>query len=290
MKGAMKVWLIIGACLIAAGLVICAVALVALGFNFKNISTQKMQTNIYTPEGEFNNILVNVKTADVIFAVAEDGKTKVICYEEENAKHKVEIANNGLVIADKNDRKWYENIDIHTESVTVTIYLPAELYYGEFNLYCTTGDITMPKDFTFLKAKVKTTTGDIDWNAQTAGKLQLQCTTGDITVQDVHCGYLEIQGTTTDVKLKDTAADEIMKIKVTTGHVDLERVDAAELHIKTTTGDVTGTLVNDKIFDTNTTTGMIVTSRGEVVNDTTKPLGTCKVETTTGDINIKIEQ
>ena len=290
MKKATKLWLIIGVCLIVVGVVIAMIALANMDFDFRNLSTQKMQTNIYTPEDEFDNILVDVNTADVSFVVAQDGKTKVVCYEEEKAKHTVGIANNGLVITEKNDRKWYDHIGIHTENATVTVYLPAELYYGEFNLYCTTGDISMAKEFAFAKAKVKTTTGDVEWNANTAGKLEIRCTTGDVTVQDVHCGYLEIEGTTTDVKLKDTVAVETLKIKVTTGDVNLDRVDATELHIKATTGDVTGTLVSDKVFDTKATTGMIITSRGEVVYDPTKPLEICKVETTTGDIHLEIVQ
>ena len=286
----MKVWMIIAICFIVAGLVICTIALISLGFDFGNLSTQAMETNTYAPDGDFSNILVDVRTADITFKLSTDGRTKVVCYEDAEMKHKVEISDGALLITNKDNGKWYKHIGIFTEETAVTVYLPAELFYDELNLYCTTGDITVAKDIRFLKANVETTTGDIEWNANTAGKLQIKCTTGDITVSNVHCGSLDVQGTTGDVELKNTEAEDQLNVKVTTGDVELDRVDAAELNIKATTGDVTGTLVSDKIFDTKAATGMIVTPAGDVIKDTTKPLGKCTVETTTGDIKIEIEQ
>lgn len=290
MKRATKVWLIISACLIAAGLVISAVALVSLGFDFKNLSTRTMETNTYSPAGDFSNILVDVRTADITFKLSTDGKTKVVCYEEEKMKCSVQISDDTLVVTQGDDRKWYEQIGFYTEDASVTVYLPAKIYYDECNLYCTTGDVTVAEDFRFLKANVETTTGDIDWNANLAGKLQMKCTTGDMKVSNVRCGSLDIQGATADVNLKNTEAEDKLNVKVTTGDVTLDRVDAAELFIKATTGDVIGTLVSDKIFDTKATTGMIIMPAGEEIKDTTKPLGKCTIETTTGDIKIEIEQ
>lgn len=290
MKRATKAWLIVAVCLMVLGLLLGGASLLMIGFDFSKLGTQDMQTNTYAPEGDFSNICVNVMTADITFKVATDGKTKVVCYEEKEMKHKVEISDGALIITNEDDRKWYDHIGFHTEDPSVTVYLPVTLFYNEFNLYCTTGDITVAEDFRFLKANVETTTGDIDWNASTAGKLQLRCTTGDITVTNVPCGSLDIRGATGDVNLKNTQAEDTLNVKVTTGDVTLDRVDAAELFIKTTTGDVTGTLVSDKIFDTKAATGTIITSAGKVVRDTTKPLGKCTVETTTGDIIIQIEQ
>lgn len=290
MKRATKVWLIVAVCLMVVGLLLGGASLLLVGFDFSKLGTQDMQTNTYAPEGDFSNICVDVMTADITFKLATDGKTKVVCYEEKEIKHKVEISDGALLITNDDNRKWYDRIGFHTEDASVTVYLPATFFYDEFNLYCTTGDVTVVEDFRFLKANVETTTGDIDWNANTAGKLQIKCTTGDVTVTNVRCGSLDIHGATADVNLKNTEAEDTLNVKVTTGDVNLDRVDAAELFIKATTGDVTGTLVSGKIFDTKAATGMIITPAGEVVKDTTKPLGKCTIETTTGDINIQIEQ
>ena len=57
--------------------------------------------------------------------------------------------------------------------------------------------------------------------------------------------------------------------------------DAAELFVKTDTGDVTGSLLTDKIFITQTNTG-------DVDVPDTAAGGRCEIRTNTGDIEIKI--
>ena len=57
--------------------------------------------------------------------------------------------------------------------------------------------------------------------------------------------------------------------------------DAAEITVKTGTGDVTGTLLSDKVFLTETGTGRIDVPKSTVG-------GRCEINTDTGDIKIDI--
>lgn len=278
----MKMWIIIGACLIAAGLVIGTVALVSAGFNFKNIGTQNMQTNTYTPVGNFSKISVDVRTADINIVLAQDGKTKVVCCEETEAKHSVEIIQDTLVINQEDNRRWYDFIGFYMENDSISVYLPTAEYEALY-LECTTGDVSVSQSLLFKTADVGATTGDIHWEANTEGPLQLSCTTGKITVNNVQCGSLNAHAATGDVKLTDTQVSDNLNVKVTTGDVKLERVDAGEITIKATTGDVEGTLLSDKIFLVENTTG-------DVTVPQTDSGGKCSVKTTTGDINIRIEK
>lgn len=278
----MKVWMIIGACLIATGVVICTVALVALGFNFKNISTQNMETNIYTPEEDFSNISLDVRTADIHFVAAEDGKTKVVCYEEAKLKHNIRVSQDTLIISQADEQKWYDHINFYTEKASVTVYLPAA-EYDTLSLNCTTGDLSVAQALSFKTADVSATTGDICWNANTEGSLTLSCTTGDVTTKNVQCGSLNIHTATGDVKLTNTQVVGNLNVKVTTGDVKLERVDAAEINIKATSGDVEGTLLSDKIFIVENTTGDVTVPQSSAG-------GKCTVKTTTGDIEFRIEK
>ena len=275
----MKVWIIIAVCLIAVGFVVCMVALVSMGFNFKSISTQNMQTNAYVLEEPFSKISIDVRTADINI-VAAKGVGKVVCYEETQMKHNVGVSQDTLIISQTNDRKWYDYIGFHTEDATVTLYLP-EAVYDTLYLNCTTGDVSVSRPLSFKNADVEATTGDIYWEANTEGSLQMKCTTGDITASNVQCGNLCAQTSTGDVKLENTQATGDLNVRVTTGDVKLEGVDAAELSIKATTGDVEGTLLSDKIFLVENTTGDITVPK-------TDSGGKCSVKTTTGEIDLRI--
>ena len=71
-------------------------------------------------------------------------------------------------------------------------------------------------------------------------------------------------------------------IERSTGDVKFSRCDVAELYLKTSTGNVTGSLLADKVFITDTNTGSVDVPKTAVG-------GRCEIKTGTGDIKIKIE-
>ena len=148
----------------------------------------------------------------------------------------------------------------------------------------------MPEGFSFQNAEVRLTTGDTEWMTHVVRELTVHCTTGDVTVKDVRCGALNVKVTTGEVELTKTSALGMLTVKGGSGDVTLDRVDAGELNIKVTTGDVTGTLCTDKVFDTKAATGTIITPTGQQIVPGQKPSNKCVVETTTGDIHLKIAQ
>ena len=72
-----------------------------------------------------------------------------------------------------------------------------------------------------------------------------------------------------------------MTLRRSTGDVELNACDAGGLSLKTTTGDVTGTLLSEKVFITDTSTGDVSVPK-------TTSGGKCEISTTTGDIRIDI--
>ena len=76
-------------------------------------------------------------------------------------------------------------------------------------------------------------------------------------------------------------AENKLSIKRSTGNVKFRSCDAAELYVKTSTGNVTGSLLTDKVFITETGTGRIDVPETSVG-------GRCEIKTDTGDIEIKI--
>ena len=83
MKKATKVWLIVASSLIVFGLLIFTGVMIMLKWDFSKLSNTKYVTNEYEITDQFNSVSVNTSTSDIVFAPSGDGKTKVVCYENE---------------------------------------------------------------------------------------------------------------------------------------------------------------------------------------------------------------
>ena len=314
-----KMWLILAASLILTGLIIFGGVMTALKWDFGKLSTTKYVTNEHAVSEAFTDISVNTQTSKVIFAVSDTDTVKVTCHEEKNLKHEVSVNNGTLTVEVKDTRKWYEYIGINFGSSKVTVYLPSGSY-GACTVKTSTGDIEIPKDFTFEgldisgstcdvnclasvsgAVKIKLSTGDITLESLSAGALDLtvstgritatgiscpgevkaKCSTGKMNFTDVNCKSLISEGNTGDVYLKNVIASEKFDIKRDTGDVNLDGCDAGEIFITTDTGDVSGTLLTEKVFITKTDTGK--TDVPKTVNG-----GRCEITTDTGDIKISV--
>ncbi len=86
---------------------------------------------------------------------------------------------------------------------------------------------------------------------------------------------------TCEYSLKHVITADRFSIERSTGDVKFEGCDAAELYVKATTGSVSGTLLTDKVFLTDTKTGSV-----DVPGTVTG--GRCEIRTNTGDIKVKI--
>ncbi|MBQ2240983.1 MAG: DUF4097 family beta strand repeat protein [Clostridia bacterium] len=172
---------------------------------------------------------------------------------------------------------------------------------GELGIASSTGDITvLDQVLTSLEASVSTgeifienvkasdditlesSTGRTELHSVEAGKITSKGSTGDILLKNV---YVEkdiiIKRSTGDVTLTSTLAGAF-EIETSTGDIKLNLSDAEEIDINTDTGRVEGTLLTEKIFITESSSGSIK------VPHTTSG-GTCKIRTDTGDITITIE-
>lgn len=99
---------------------------------------------------------------------------------------------------------------------------------------------------------------------------------------NVTCRNILLNGSTGDISLKNVNAAGKISIERSSGDVVFAGADAAEIFVKTDTGNVTGALLTEKIFITESSTGDV-----NVPKTTTG--GNCKISTTTGDIKIYID-
>ena len=297
MKKSKIVWIIIAVCCIALGTVISVVSLAKMGFDFKNLTTEKIISNEHNITENFSNIKIDVDTSDIEFVRSENNNCMVIAIDRENVKHTVAVKNNTLSISVEDNRKWYDYIGIHFGETSLTVHLPKDSY-DSLSIKADTSDITVPKDFTFNTACIETDTGDVGFSANMLGLLDistdtghigfgiikaqdiiLESDTGDITFNSSECKNISIENDTGDVLFNNTIVTEKISVTTSTGDVNFDYSDAEEISICTNTGDVSGRLLSEKVFICDSGTGKID------VPDSTSG-GRCEITTDTGDIEI----
>lgn len=320
MKKKTKIWLLTAASLVLIGSGLFAGVMSMLEWDFTKLSTVKYETNIYEVSDIFDGISIGTDTADIEFVLSNDGKCRVECHEEANAKHSVAVADGILTVELIDERYFIGYIGVNFGSPKITVCLP-KMEYANLLIHGDTGDIQIPKDFCFDNVeislstgdvvfcasasemiKIKTSTGDIRAENIFAGELELAVSTGDVTLSCVNCmgnvtvgvstgkAYLNditcknvvSIGNTGDIFLNHVIASENFSVERSTGDVTLDASDAAGIFIKTDTGDVEGSLLTDKVFAVSTNTG------DTVVPNTTVG-GRCEITTNTGDVKLRIQ-
>ncbi len=318
MKKKTQTWLLIAAFLLLIGCALFVCVMSILKWDFTKLSTAKYETNTYEVGEEFDAISIDTDTADIVFALSDDGKCRVECYEDEKTKHSVTVENHTLVVG-TDPKAWYDYIGLGFRSPKITVYLPST-EYTSLLMDESTGDIEIPKEFHFNNVdissstghvhfyasasgtvKVKTSTGHIRVENCSAGALDLEVSTGRVTVsgvtckgnitigvstgktylQDITCKSVVSHGSTGNMDLNHVIAAEKFSIERSTGNVKFDGSDAPEIFVKTDTGDVTGSLLTDKVFLTQTDTGNVDVPK-------TAGGGRCEIITDTGNIRITI--
>lgn len=322
MKKSTKIAVITAVALIVLGIVAAGLGFWGMGFNLRALNTEDVISTTVEISEEFRGISIETDVADLYFAVSEDGVCRVECVDFADESYAVNVENGTLTIAKDDDRAWHENIRLFSIGETyVTVYLSEE-NYASIQIHEDTGDIEMPAEFSFEQAMINTSTGDICWLAQVSEALSITTDTGDVEVRgtstrslaletdtgdisasevrdaqqirietdtgkveltNAGCTSLSADSNTGDIALKNVIMDELLTIKSNTGDVVFDRSDAAEIFVQTNTGDVTGTLVSDKVFLTETNTGNVDVPKS-VIGDR------CEIITDTGDIALRIAQ
>ena len=315
-----KGFIITASILVVVGLIIFSAAFIASGFDFSKLGSAKYETNTYSPGESFDKIEIESTEADIGFIPATDGENRVVCEEREKVRHEVKVENGTLKITTVDTRTWLDRLmPFSFKNQSLKIYLTGE-HYSALKISAGTGDLSISPSFSFDDADIKTSTGDVAFYAWTDGLLKIHTSTGDIKIGDIRaknvdlsvstgkiegvkilcdenfivnvstgktvlewvvCKNLSSDGSTGDITLKNSIISDEQLIERGTGDVLLEGCDAGQISVTTSTGDVSGTLYSDKIF-------IVKTSTGKVSVPDTVSGGTCRITTSTGDINISL--
>ncbi len=262
--------------LLVVGALIMVAALFSMKFDFRRLATKSVETKTYTPEGDFDDILIGTNTAELRFLPSEDGKLKVVCVEEKGREHIVSTLSGKLTIQEVDTREWYEQLGIGAEKTSVTVYLPGK-EYGKLNLRTSTGDVDIPDSFRFADVLMSASTADIRFRADVEGSVSIQTSTGSITLSGLRAGSLDLQASTGHITVKETTVEGNVTLRASTGDVELNDLSCAEVKVKTSTGDVDfGFVLASESLRAETTTGRVTFDRSDAPE--------IYVETDTGDV------
>lgn len=311
-----KRWLIVGACLVLAGILLFVGMMAMLRWDFSKLQKNKFQTHTYDVTDSYKNICIATDTADVEFVASEDGTTRIVCYEQEKLTHQVYIQEDTLMLQVVDQRHWYDHIGIHFGTPKITVYLPWEQVFGQLILAGHTGDVQIPQAFLFKSMDISMTTGNVVSQAQCVGPMKIETSTGHITLEDIHpesldltvstgdvtltrvdcqkdvnisvttgdvkltnvaCKNFTTTGSTGDVNMENVTVTEKITFKRSTGDIVLDGCGAGEIEGETDTGHVRGSLLSTHIY-------LVDTDTGEVIVPESTEGGSCKITTSTGDI------
>ena len=318
MKKTTKIWLLAAVSLVLLGSLLFVGVMTACGWNFAKLSTASYETKTYEINEPFGDISLTADTAGVVFALSDDGKCRVECYEEINEGYSVAVEKETLVVRSRNQKAWYASIGFHFDAPKITVYLP-QTQYNTLTIAGKTGNVEIPETLAFENVAISLSTGNVDFCASASGAVRITTSTGNIRVEratagafdlsvatgrvivsavncrenvtvhvstgvtyltDLSCKSVVSVGTTGDISLQNVVATERFSVERSTGRVKFDRCDAAEIYVKTTTGAVTGSFLSDKVF-------VIDTARGSVDVPPTVAGGRCEIRTSTGDIRIQ---
>ena len=288
--------------IVAAGLLLAGIACIAVGHalgGHHDLSEEKtpLTATHFTPEGDFDSVVVDTIAADVTFAYAEDGVCRVEARDRESIIYTAEILDGTLLIRAEDHRSRWDRIQLFGTSLhpTVTVYLPAKSLKS-LTADVTTGDVSVPRDFTFSgNVELSSNSGDLTLLAAVEGDASLETTTGDVTVEGKH-KTVSASATTGDVTLRHVDAKELT-VSVTTGSIHVQKAVAVAVTAAAGTGDVIlEDVITDDAIRVTTTTGdqqllrvlcgsmTLRAGSGCVTLTESVTLGHAAVKTTTGDV------
>lgn len=317
MNSTWKKVMIVGGCILLAGLVIMAAALAATGGELGRISfgpqseekLERVEKELTVSGSETVNI--GTETFGITVTVSEDDKARLIYYVGEDRQFDFEQTDGEIKLHQQPTSIISMNgcvsFGFTQEVNSVQLSLPQD-FGGELELLTDTGSIRIDGLSSISEAELTTYTGSVkikgfgadkvDVNVGTgsvnaedaviSGDLSIESTTGSISVSECEIlGKLSCKATTGSVRLSELTAESIIA-KATTGSISLKEIKSDAISAEATTGSVTGSIVGtESEYTISTDVGTGSCNLNDRTGSTDKTL---TVSTGTGSISIRFSE
>ena len=94
----MKIAMLLSTIVIAAGLILALVGLLIMRFDFGRLELSRYQSKTHEVVEDFNSIVIDVDTADVILRLSTDGACRVSCFENDKRPHTVTVQDGRVAV------------------------------------------------------------------------------------------------------------------------------------------------------------------------------------------------
>lgn len=272
MSKTVKNWLIAALALILAGAAMFTTALALCGWDITKLGTVDYVETTLEPSGDFENISINVYTTDLRLLPSEDGKCRIVCYEDEKISHTAEVKDGTLVIDTNDTRKWF-TVSLSFKSTTMEVYLPKS-EYEYLDIRTDTGAVYLPNNCTFESINIDGNTGAVSCHSSAKGDVDIELDTGALVVSNVSAGSMKLKTDTGIIELSGSTVAENIDVASATGFVSLENITCVSLRAKADTGRVSLDGVTCSDLHAETDTGSIAlenvvgSGKFELISDT----------------------
>ena len=249
-----------------------------IGVNFGEI-----EITVYLPEKEYEALFVDNSSGridvpgDFTFAEAEvlntSGKTNFMADVEGTLK--VENTSGGIYVGDNSVG------DLWVKGTSGSIEVMSVVATNDVEVNGSSGGIGVSK-VECANISVANTSGVLRLSEIVAtGDVNVKGTSGGVHLEDVECANLTGSNSSGKIYCTDVIASGDINLENSSGGIALEACDAANLELKTTSGSIRGTLLTEKIFVAEATSGSVDVPK-------TTSGGVCEVTTTSGSISLSI--
>ncbi|MGM9603098.1 MAG: DUF4097 family beta strand repeat-containing protein [Faecousia sp.] len=281
MRNAKKIAISAAFLLVAVGGLMIAAAAAMGNFDMENMKGLSYEMKTFEVKEPFSDIYVEDTECNVRILRATDGNCKVICSEKQDSRiyHTVTVSDGVLSVQRHDERKWYQYIGVSFGIPDVEVYLP-EKEYGLLSARSTAGSIQVDDGFTFESASLESISGRVRMFSEVKKELKAETTSGSVTIENaspetlaaksssgrivlshIRSGEITARSTAGKIELTDVIAEKNLYAKSISGGVALDGCDGGTIRIETTSGSVKGTLLSDKIFITDSTSGSVKVPR-----------------------------
>ncbi len=264
---------------------------------------EEIQITVYLPETEYENLSINNTSGRLEvptgFAFAEakvvnnSGRTSFMADVQgalvvENTSGSIYVGENTLGSLSVNGTSGRAevtsvcaegDVNVKTSSGKIDISevecasMAAENSSG--SIYISTVSATGDMEVKGTSGSIHITDVDVD------GDMAVNATSGGLNLENVECTNLTAENNSGKISCTSVVASGDINLENSSGGIVLEACDAENLKLSATSGSIRGTLLTEKIFQADATSGSVDVPK-------TTSGGVCEVTTTSGSIKISI--
>lgn len=171
------------------------------------------------------------------------------------------------------------DVDVSTTSGGITV---TNIECANMSVENSSGSIRISSITANGNMEVKGTSGSIHISeTDVNGDMAANASSGSLNLTDVECANLTAENNSGKISCTNVIASEDMNLENSSGGIALEYCDAENLKLTATSGSIKGSLLSEKIFIAEATSGSVDVPK-------TTSGGVCEVTTTSGSIKMSI--